>query len=67
MHTQIEEIADHIGLKVNTDKTEYMRYNLNNDINMMNRNGHCIQKVNDFKYLGSYIGSTENYLKSRIA
>ena len=64
---QIEEIANVIGLKVNTDKTEYMSYILNNDINIMSRNGHCIKQVNNFKYLGSYIGSTERDIKIRIA
>ena len=45
--------------------TEYMSYNLNNDryvyidINMMRRNGHFLKQVNNFKYLGSYIESTE--------
>ena len=32
---KIEEIANNIGLKVNIDKTEYMSYNLNNDINII--------------------------------
>ena len=37
---------------------EYMSYNLNNDINMMSRNGHYIKQVTNFKYLGSSIRST---------
>ena len=44
-----------------------MSYNLNNDINMMSRNGHCIKQVNNLKYLGSYIRSTERDIKIRIA
>ena len=65
---QLEEIADDIGLKVNTDKTEYMSYNLNNDINMMSRlNGYRIKQVKNVKYLGSYIGSTERDIQIRIA
>ena len=64
---QIEEIANDIGLKVNTYKTEYMEYNLNTDINMMSRICHCIKLVNNLKYLGSYIGSTERDIKIRIA
>ena len=64
---QIEEIAYDIGLKMNTDKTEYMSYNLNNDINMMSRNGHCIKQVNNFKYLGRYIISIERDINIIIA
>ena len=64
---QIEEIANDIGIKVNTDNTEYMSYNQNNDINMMRRNIHCIKQVNNFKYIGSYIGSTERDITIRIA
>ena len=64
---QIEEIANDIGLKVNTVKTEYTIYNLNNDINMMSRNGRCIKQVNNVKYLGSYIGSTEIDINIRIS
>ena len=66
-YNQIEKIANDIELKANTDKTEYMSYNLNNDINMMSRNDHCIKQVNNFKYLGSSIGSTERDIQIRIA
>ena len=58
---QIEEIAN------DRTKSEYMSSNLNNDINMTSRNGHCIKHVTNFKYIGSYVGSTERYIKIRIA
>ena len=48
---QIEEIANDIGLKVNIDKTGYMSYNMNNEIHMTSRNGHCIKHVTNFKYI----------------
>ena len=41
-----------------------MSYTLNRDVNMMSRNGTSIKRVNNLKYIGGYIGSTENYIKS---
>ena len=64
---QIEETADDIGLKINADKTEYMSLNTNSNFIMKSRNGHTIKKVENFKYLGSYIGSTEKDIEIRIA
>ena len=65
---QIKETADDIGLKINSDKTEYMRLNPNSDDGKMQRtNGNIIKQVENFKYLGSFIRSTENYIKIRIS
>ena len=65
---QIKETADDIGLKINSDKTEYMRLNLNSDDgNMKSKNGNIIKQVENFKYLGSYIGSTEKDIEILIA
>ena len=63
---QIEEAAEYIGLKINSDKTEYMSLNAKSD-NMISRNGNFIKNVDNFKYLGSYIANTENYINTRIA
>ena len=61
---QIEETADDIGLEINFDKTGYMRLNPNSDnVNMKSKNGNIIRQVENFKYLGSFIGSTEKILK----
>ena len=59
---KIEEKASYIGLKINTDKTEFT-LNQNQHgiqcITLKSREGHNIKRVEDFKYLGSYIGSTK--------
>ena len=65
---QIEETADDIGLKINSDKTEYMRLNPNSyDGKMKRTNFNIIKQVENFKYLGSYIESTENDIEIIIA
>ena len=65
---QIEETADDIGLKINSDKTEYMRLKLNSDDgNMKSENGNIIKQVENFKYLGSFIISPDKYIEIRIA
>ena len=62
LHT-IEEKSSYIGLKINTDKTEYITLNQNQQgiqcITLKSREVHNIKRVEEFKYLGSYIGSTE--------
>ena len=66
-----EEKSSYIGLKINTDKTEYITLNQNQQgmqcITLKSREGHTIKMVEDFKYLGSYIGSTECVVNIRIA
>ena len=47
--------------------TEYMLLNPNSDdSNMKNKNGNIIKHFENFKYLGSFIRSTENYIEIRI-
>ena len=66
---QLEETADDIGLEINSDKTEYMRLNPNSDDdgNMKSKNGNIIKQVENFKYLGSFIISTNKDIEIRIA
>ena len=65
---QIEETADDIGLDINYDKTEYMRLNPNSDDGIMkSKNGNIIKQVVNFKYIGSFIGSTEKNIEIIIA
>ena len=65
----IEEKANEIGLKINAGNTEYMSFNHNEKTKSISKslNGENIKKVDDFKYLGSYIGSTEHDINIRIA
>ena len=64
----IEKAAKEIGLHINVDKTVNMTFNQHNTIRdvMSNQNGERIKQVNDFKYLGSYIASTEHDINVRI-
>ena len=64
----IEKSAKEIGLHINVYKTEYMTFNQHNTIIyvMSSQNGDRIKQVNYFKYLGSYIASTEHDINVRI-
>ena len=57
--------ASKVGLEVNTEKTEYMCVNVCEDADLMSLNGKRINKVSDFKYLGSKVSSTKNDLAHR--
>ena len=68
MFHKIEKIAEKIGLKININKTEYMSINQDkNTLKIKNLKDENIKLVEDFKYLGSYIGSTEHGVNIRIA
>ena len=65
---QLQRLADEaakVGLEINTDKTEYMCYNIeHNDAKIM-LNGKSINEVTNFKYLGSMMLSTKNDIAHR--
>ena len=63
---KIEEAAAEIGLGVNADKTEYISLNQANNSCIKSLKGKFIKQVNDFKYLGSYVASTDHYVNVRI-
>ena len=54
-----------VGLEVNTEKTEYMCLNVYKNADLMSLNGKSINKVSDFKYLGSKVSSTKSDLAHR--
>ena len=62
----IETIAREIGLYVNADKTEFICLNQVASENMKSLNGEKVKQVDDFKYLGSYIASTEPDVDIRL-
>ena len=64
---KLEEATKEIGLNINTAKTEYMTLNLDNTDKIKSLSGNEINKVKDFKYLGSYISTTEKGLDIRLA
>ena len=54
----LEEAASIIGLLCNEDKTEYMTTSITQD-EFKSTNGAILKKVDDFKYLGSYIADSQ--------
>jgi len=62
---RVEKAANDIGLHINEKKTEYIAYNLEEGI-VEAINGHALKRVLDFKYLGSWINTSEKDLSSRI-
>ena len=79
---KIELAANISGLNINTDKTEYIKFNQNNNLHMegiyiyiyrfiyiptLHIGVNMIKRVEDFKYLVSYIKSTDRYVNIRIA
>ena len=64
---KIEEAASEIGLYINAKKTEYIIINIgHNTSEIRDLNGNLLKVVEDFRYLGSYIASTERDIEIRI-
>ena len=63
----VQKEAAEIGLHLNEKKTEYMVFNLCGDTPLKTSDGKKLEKVNDFKYLGAWIGSSEKDIKTRKA
>ena len=62
---KIEVAAAEIGFGVNADKTEYISMNQKNN-SCITLKGKIIKQVNYFKYLGSYVASTDHDVNVRI-
>ena len=62
----IERTAMEIGLNINAEKTEFMGMNQNTSQGMSSLSGDKIKQVEDFKYLGSYVESTEQDVNIRL-
>ena len=57
-----------VGLRLNAKKTEVMTYNIpQGHLPLTTIEGTVLKEVNDFKYLGAWVGSTEKDLKVRKA
>ena len=55
-----------VGLRLNAKKTEVITYNSHIDHQpITTSDGNALREVNDFKYLGSWMNSTEQDLKVR--
>ena len=62
----IERTAKEIGLYLNADKTEFICFNQDASERMKSLDGEKIKQGEDFKYLGSYIASTEHDVNIRL-
>lgn len=62
---RVDSHAIKVGLEINTDKTEYMSFNLPSfSISLQGRE---IKKVSNFKYLGAMVASAEEDISHRIS
>ena len=63
----LEKAAGSIGLHVNTDKTEYMCFNQNQQVDISTLTGSSLKLVDKFIYLRSSISFTENDINILLA
>ena len=67
MLVRIETEANNVGLHLNTTKTEAMVFNVSQPIILTAKNGSPIKIVENFKYLGAWMHSTEKDFSVRKA
>ena len=66
--TRVEAECAKVGLRLNAKKTEFIAYNLPVEHPpLRTTEGTTLKKVSDFKYLGSWVNSTERDVKVRKA
>ena len=66
--TRVEAECAKVGLRLNAKKTEFIAYNLPPEHPpLRTTEGAALRKVNDFKYLGSWVNSTDRDVKVRKA
>ena len=59
---RVESTGSNVGLRLNAMKTEVMTFNTEH-LELKTLDGSALALTDDFKYLGSYIGSTENDIR----
>ena len=64
---RVESECQKVGLGLNSKKTEVMTYNIPEHSPLKTISGDELKEVTDFKYLGSWVGSTEGDIKVRKA
>jgi hypothetical protein len=67
-NAQLEKLAEEaskVGLEINVEKTEYMAFNIKEEEGDVMIADNKLKKVNDFRYLGSMMESTESDFKRR--
>ena len=63
--SNVENAALRVGLHMNAKKTQFMVYNQPTRVEIHMVDGSCLEEVKDFKYLGSWVQSTEQDIKIR--
>ena len=63
----MEVEAESVGLYINEKKTEMMHYGHTCTVSLNAKSGSKIKEVDNFKYLGAWMASTEKYVKVRKA
>jgi hypothetical protein len=64
---RVETECNKVGLGLNAKKTEVMTYNIPEHNSLRTIAGEMLKEVDDFKYLGSWVESTEADIKVRKA
>ena len=64
---RVEIEAGKVGLNINAGKTELMAFNQKEPITIKSRSGDAIKVVQNFKYLGAWMASSEKDLNVRKA
>ena len=57
--TRLESEASQVGLHLNATKTEFMQYNQDSSPTITTSSGQNLKEVENFKYLGGWMQSTE--------
>ena len=65
--TRVEKEAAQVGLHVNAKKTESMPYNQENEVTIKTISGNNVKNVDNFKYLGSWMMSSQKDFEIRKA
>ena len=63
----VEHSAPDVGFHMNAMNTQYKAYNQPTCVEIHTADGSCLEEVKDFKYLGSWVRSTEQDSKARKA
>ena len=63
--SRVEDAASEVGLIMNENKTEYMKFNQMGDA-LTAKSDRVIKEVEDFQYLGSWVQTSEKDLSVRI-
>ena len=62
---RVETAALHVGLHTNAKKTKFMSFNQQTVTKIQTQEPSLLEEVQDFKYLGAWVKSTEQDVKSR--